>query len=208
MAKAKTTTASKKKSQNPKIVIALVAALVLLIGGSFAWLTVTLTGANKNVIKAGTLSLTLNNVDGDTTESAGITLDTDTAVPMTLTQLRAIDGYEPYSFTLRNDGTVASNYTIYLVDSTLEEGEVRIDDSKIGYALNNSADETLLSTLASTATDGVKKRVLATGTINAGDTVDLSLDLWIHKSAENDVMGQVFRGHIEITGTQTNYVAD
>jgi len=207
MAKAKTTT-SKKKSQNPKIVIALVAALVLLIGGSFAWLTVTLTGANKNVIKAGTLSLTLNNVDGDSTETAGISLDTDTAVPMTLTQLRALNGYEPYSFTLRNDGTVASKYTIYLVDSALEENETRMADSIVGYALNSATTEDTLNSLSSTEVDGVKRRVLATGTLEAGATVDLTLDLWIHKTAENDVMGQVFRGHIEIAGEQTNYVAE
>ena len=206
MAKAKSTT-SKKKSQNSKIAIGLVAALVLLIGGAFAWYVVTLTGESKNTIKAGTLSLTLNNVNGATTESAGISLDTDIAVPMTLSQLRSIATYTPYSFTLRNDGTVASKYTIYLVDSTLEENETRMDDSIVGFSLDGTT-ENLLSSLTAKEENGIKKRVLATGTLAAGATKDLTLDLWIHKTAENEVMGQVFRGHIEITGEQTNYVEE
>jgi len=205
MARAKKTN-SKKNSQNLKIVIGLIASIILLIGGAFAWYVVTLTGESKNVIKAGTLSLTLNNVDGVTTESTGISLNTDIAVPMTLSQLKSIATYTPYSFTLRNDGTVASKYTIYLVDSTLEENETRMADSIVGFSLDGTT-ENLLSSLTTKVDNGIKKRVLATGTLEAGATTNITLDLWIDKTAGNDVMGQVFRGHIEIVGEQKNYTS-
>ena len=125
---------------------------------------------------------------------------------MTLSQLRGIVTYRPYSFTLRNDGTVASKYTVYLVDSTLEENETRMDDSIVGFSLDGTT-ENLLNSLTVKVDNGVKRRVLSTGTIAPGATTDFSLDLWIDKTAGNDVMGKVFRGHIEVVGEQTNYVS-
>ena len=44
---------------NKKKIIALAVALVLLIGGTYAWLTITLTGTKTTRIEAGTLSLEL-----------------------------------------------------------------------------------------------------------------------------------------------------
>ena len=58
-----------------KQVLALAFTLVLLIAGSYAWLTLQVTGNKTNILRAGTLKLTL-----DDTTSNGILLEK--AVPM------------------------------------------------------------------------------------------------------------------------------
>ena len=67
-----------KKSNSKKItkqVLALAFTLILLITGSYAWLTLQATGNKTNILRAGTLKLTL-----DDTTSNGILLEK--AVPM------------------------------------------------------------------------------------------------------------------------------
>ena len=46
--------------KNKKQIVAIALALVLLLGGTYAWLTLTLNGTKKVRIEAGTLALELN----------------------------------------------------------------------------------------------------------------------------------------------------
>lgn len=190
MAKKSNSTSSKKNSQSKKTVIALAAALVLLIGGSFAWLTLTLTGTKNNVIKAGTLSLTL---DDTTTEGINIT----EGVPVSDTTGLATTAYE---FTLQNNGTIPSDFTIYLDDVALEDGETRMNDKYIKYSLIKD-DGTPVTALLNTLGEN-PNRTLTTGNITAGTTNNYKLRLWIDSDADNAVMGTVFRGKIRIEASQ------
>ena len=65
----------KKTNKLTKQLFALALVLVLLIAGSYAWLTLQVTGNKTNILRAGTLKLTL-----DDTTSNGILLEK--AVPM------------------------------------------------------------------------------------------------------------------------------
>ena len=190
MSKKVKSTKSKKNSQSKKTVIALAAALVLLIGGSFAWLTLTLNASKTNVIKAGTLSLTL---DDTTTEGISIT----EAIPVSDTDGLATTAYK---FTLQNNGTIPSDFTIYIDDVALEDGETRMADKYIKYSLIKNVGTpvtALLNTLGSNP-----NRVLTTGTITAGTTDSYELRLWIDSAADNAVMGTVFRGKIRVEASQ------
>ena len=180
--------------KNKKQVIAIALALVLLVGGSYAWLTTTLKGTKKVRIEAGTLSLVLNE---------GNEINVEDSLPMT-----DIDGLktDAYTFTLQNNGNVTSNYTIYLDDASIDSADERIDDNALKYSLkkNDGVSTTaLLSTL--------NQRVLDSGTIEAGTTNTYSLNLWIKDEATNDdvqttkdgqTVGKVFAGKLRIEASQ------
>ena len=180
--------------KNKKQIIAIALALVLLVGGSYAWLTTTLKGTKKVRIEAGTLSLVLNE---------GNEINVEDSLPMTDIDVLKTDAY---TFTLQNNGNVTSNYTIYLDDASIDSADVRFDDSALKYSLkkNEGASTTaLLSTL--------NQRVLDSGTIEAGTTNTYSLNLWIKDEATNDdvqttkdgqTVGKVFAGKLRIEASQ------
>ena len=169
-----------------KKLLVLTLILVLLIVGSYAWLTLTIDKTNTNVLRAGTLSLVL-----DDTTSEGIKLEK--AVP--ISDEKGKTGTE-YTFTLQNKGTKTASYTIYLDDVALETNEKRMDDSKAKYQLTKNSNETvaLLNTLPD--------KVLDSGEIAGSTTNTYSLRVWIDSAAENEVMGTILYKELRVEATQ------
>ena len=162
---------------------------ILLLGVSYAWLSLTLTGTKTNVLKAGTLSLVLNDTTGNGIDMSG-------AVPM-LDEVG--ETQSPYTFTLTNNGDVESEYTIYLDDVSLESNETRLPDSVIKYNLvkDGSSSTALLSTLGSNP-----NRILDSGVIGPEESHSYELRLWLDENATNEIAGQVFRGQIRVEAEQ------
>ena len=129
-----------KIMSNKELIVAIAVVLVFLATCSYAWLTIRKISDKTNVLRAGTLSLVL-----DDTTSGGIKLEK--AVP--ISDEKGKTGTE-YTFTLQNKGTKAASYTIYLDDVALEASETRMDDSKVKYQLTKNSNETvaLLNTLS------------------------------------------------------------
>ena len=175
-----------KNKKITKQLFVLAFVLIVLVAGSYAWLTLTIDKTNTNVLRAGTLSLVL-----DDTTSEGIKLEK--AVP--ISDEKGKTGTE-YTFTLQNKGTKTASYTIYLDDVALETNEKRMDDSKVKYQLTKNSNETvaLLNTLSD--------RVLDTGTIDGSTTNTYSLRVWIDSAAENEVMGTILYKELRIEATQ------
>ena len=175
-----------KNKKIKKQLFALALVLVVLLGGTYAWLTLQVNGEKTNVLRAGTLSLVL-----DDTTSGGIKLEK--AVPMSDEKGKA--GTE-YTFTLQNKGTKAASYTIYLDDVALEASEKRMDDSKVKYQLTKNSKETvaLLNTLSD--------KVLDSGTIDGSTTNTYSLRVWIDSAAETEVMGTILSKELRVEATQ------
>ena len=175
-----------KNKKITKQLFALALVLIVLLGGTYAWLTLQVNGEKTNVLKAGTLSLVL-----DDTTSEGIKLEK--AVP--ISDEKGKTGTE-YTFTLQNKGTKAASYTIYLDDVALEASEKRMDDSKVKYQLTKNSKETvaLLNTLSD--------KVLDSGTIDGSTTNTYSLRVWIDSAAENEVMGTILYKQLRVEATQ------
>ncbi len=176
-----------------KQMIAIAIALVLVIGGSYAWLTLTLNGTKTNTITAGTLAVELD-------EAASEGINMTSAVPMSDTDGLATTAY---TFSLKNTGNITSDYSIYLTDVELSNGETRMADSVVKYSITKNAGSpttALLSTLSSD-TNG---RALDSGSIAASGTNTYTLKLWIDQDAINDVMGKVFSAKISVSATQQN----
>ena len=169
-----------------KKLLVLTLILVLLIVGSYAWLTLAIDKTKTNVLRAGTLSLVL-----DDTTSEGIKLEK--AVP--ISDEKGKTGTE-YTFTLQNKGTKTASYTIYLDDVALETNEKRMDDSKAKYQLTKNSNETvaLLNTLPD--------KVLDSGEIAGSTTNTYSLRVWIDSAAGNEVMGTILYKELRVEATQ------
>lgn len=120
--------AEKKKGKNGKIV-ALALALVLLVGGTYAWLTLTINGTKQVRIESGNLAMTISG------ESDGVLIDP--AVPITENEGKTQN--TKYDFTLENTGNVSSVYTVYLDDVALDGAdEFAIDKTLVGYYLEKT----------------------------------------------------------------------
>ena len=177
---------NKKSSKISKQLFALAFVLIALVAVSYAWLTLTIDKTSTNVLRAGTLSLVL-----DDTTSNGIKLEK--AVP--ISDEKGKTGTE-YTFTLQNKGTKAASYTIYLDDVALEASEKRMDGSKVKYQLTKNSKETvaLLNTLSD--------KVLDSGIIDGSTTNTYSLRVWIDSASETEVMGTILSKQLRVEATQ------
>lgn len=178
--------------QNKKTVVTVALLLVLFVGGTFAYLSLTLNANQTNVLKASSLELVL-----DETDAEGILLEN--AIPVRDSVGLSTD---PYTFKLKNTGDINANYTIYLDDEPLGDGETRMLDSFIKYSLVKDTNEPVTALLTTLGTN--PRRVLTTGVIPANTTYTYSLRVWINQDADNDVMDTTFRGRLRIEAAQTN----
>ena len=179
---------NKKLDKTSKQLFLLAFALMLLISSSYAWLHLTIDDTKTNVLRAGSLSLIL-----DDTTSEGIALEK--AVPVT--DGKGKTGTE-YTFTLQNKGKTAVDYTIYLDDIALSDGEQRMLDKDVRYQLTKNGAETIASI------GDLTERALDTGTIDGDTTNTYSLRVWMNKDANNDAMGKIFYTSLKIVAEQSS----
>jgi hypothetical protein len=173
-----------------KEILGICLVAILLLGLSFAYLTLTLKGTKTNTLVVGNLSITL-----DDSTASGISLEN--AVPMSDTKGLTTTAY---TFTITNNGNISSDYTIYLDDTDLETGETRMSDSYVKYSLTKNSGSNVIALLSTTGTN--PNRILNSGTIAAGVTDTYTLKVWIDSSVTNDVMGTVFRGKLRVIASQ------
>lgn len=181
---------NKKESVIIRRILFLLILVVLLIGSSFAWYTVTLTGTKNNILKAGTLSLEL---DDQTAE--GINLEK--IIPVSDEEGMT---YVPYSFTLKNNGNIDSEYSIYLDDVEIEEGKDRVEDKFIKYGIIEDNETPTIALLSTTGQN--PNRVIASGTITPNQTISYELRIWLDYDATNEAMDTIFKAKIRIEATQ------
>ena len=177
-----------KKKKVITIVISIIIILVLALAISYAYFSTELNGTDQ-IVKVGELELILDET------SEGISLDN--VVGISDSEGLSLDGA---TFELRNNGTKAVDYTIYLDDNTISDTDTRIDDKYLKYNLNkNSADTgaTLLTRIGANP-----NRVLDSGTIEGGGTNKYSLNLWITDEVDGNYSGQVFSGKLRVEVSQ------
>lgn len=170
-------------------------AVVMFVLVSYAVFSYAREGEENNKLSTGTLILTL-----DDSTSSGITLSN--AIPVT--DQEGLSG-TPYTFTVRNSGTLNSNYELQLVDD--EEKYISHDCSdkklpwtNIKYSLTKNDEEPVSGILNNQAFD--------TALLKPEETNSYTLRLWIDSKAGNEIMGTHFHGKIQVKAIQeghTNY---
>lgn len=188
-------------TRNKKQILMIVLTLLLLLGGTYAWLQITLNATKTTRLEAGTLQLKITNEEN--------AIDINDALPMT-----DVDGLltEPYTFSLTNTGSIESEYTIYLDDEAIPTEDTAMDDDVIKFSLTNDYNLNKMD-LVSGITDESGRRILDTGVIQPNATYHYRLNLWIKGNAtstdihvvdqkNNEVTGKVFSTRLRIEASQ------
>ena len=181
----------KKAIKNNKkiIIIATAIIILLLLGIAFAYLVTTLHGEKEYIVRAGSLGLKLE-------ESNELTLEK--LIPIEDSEGMSLDGF---NFSLVNDGNIDTDYTIYLDDIPLEEGETRMPDSAIRYSLTRN--EEVLSTKNLTSMGANPNRRVDFGSVGVGETINYTLRIWIdYDATTEEASGKTFKAKLRVVATQ------
>lgn len=170
-----------------KITIAILITVILLMGGAYAWLTYMVSGTTENTVIIGNLELSLEDGKAIYIENA---LPVEDEVGLS---------YDPYHFTLKNDGTIDSEYTIYLDDDndSIGEDEVKMKDQFIKYNLVTKGISSGVAILGD-----MENRKIYSGTLKINESQEFDLRLWMDINATNEAMDTVFAGKIRVEASQ------
>ena len=182
--------------KNKKSLIILIISLFLFMATSYAWLNITIKGEKINILKAGDLSLIL-----DETSSEGINIEG--AVPVSDEKGLSQEGY---TFKLVNNGTVAANYIITLDDLEIGTSEERMSDDILKYSLTKNGVEGSNVFLPSIKVNN--KRVVDRGVIDAKTTNTYTLKLWMDYDTTNEGMNKTFAARLNVEVEQENIKTD
>ena len=175
---------------NKKVIIIAVAIIVLLsLGITYAYLTTTLHGKEEYMVRAGSLGLRLE-------ESNELTLEKQ--IPLEDSEGMKLDGF---NFSLINEGNIDTDFTIYLDDIELDEGETRMPDSAIRYSLTKDSVVGNASDLTSMGVN--PNRVVDTGTVAVDETINYTLRIWIdYDATTEEVSGKTFKAKFRVETSQ------
>ncbi len=173
-------------------IVTLVVLLIIIIGVSYAWLRTVIFGQEDVQIVVGDIDLVLNET------SEGIQL------------VNVIPTYDdegkkasPYTFSLKNKSNIDLYYTLSLVDDeealancqTTDGGSCELLDPRdIRYELK-LGESTFTGSLADSS-------IISYGVIDATDTIDGELRVWLNINATNEAMGKVYLGQLKVFATQ------
>ena len=176
---------------NKKIIIIAIAIIVLLlIGIAFAYLTTTIFGEKEYIVRAGSLGLILEE-DNELTLEKQIPIEDSLGMSLT-----------GFDFRLINQGKIDTDYTIYLDDIPLEEGETRMPDSAIRYSLTRDNVVGNADDLTNMGTN--PNRVVDTGTIEPDQTINYTLRIWIdYDATTEEASGKTFKGKLRVVAKQS-----
>ena len=177
------------KNNKKIIIIGVFIIVLLLIGITYAYLRTTLEGQKEYVIRAGTLDLVLG-------EGNELTLEKQ--IPIEDEEGMSLDGF---TFSLTNNGNIESDYTIYLDDIALDEGESRIPDSSIRYSLTRN--DNVIGPKDLTSMGSNPNRKVDSGTIGIDETINYTLRIWIdYDATKEEASGKIFKGKLRVVATQ------
>lgn len=184
-----------KKENKLGLVVFIFSMIICLVAVSYAAWTQIFQGQKENTIDTATLILTL-----DESESNAISLIN--AVPVTDTKGLT---YEPYTFKVKNSGTIDANYRIMIVNDTEKYesdhcSDSKLDWSNIKYSFSKNNEAATVGILSDTS------GILNLGTIEANETDSYSLKLWIKSEATNEIMNKHFHGVIKVEAVQSDQV--
>lgn len=171
--------------------LSIFAVTIIFLGGSYSIFSQIKKADDYNVLKTGTLALEFQ----DTEEGLGniISLNGEFPVSDDIGKEK-----QPYTFKIKNTGTVNATYKIRIVDDTdmIEADECadkQIEKSVIKYSLDEG-EPLLLSQVPDT--------VVKEGDILGGSSETHTIRMWISDQAGNEVLGKHYHGKIIVEAQQ------
>ncbi len=175
------------QNKTKKIYFSLIilSGILIITGTSFAILSLTITGNQENVLRTGSLTLTLEEDNIVTLNNAMPTSDTEGKKSST-----------PLNFRVENTGNINAWYEVYMEDVDIELPSTRIDNTSVRYQLIVDGIEH--------KTDSYKtnETLLYSGIINAGEVVEFELRTWLDINLTTIDATDTFKSKLRINGSQ------
>ena len=160
-----------------------------MLGLTFAYLRTELSGSEQ-IVKVGTLDLILDETSEGISLVNAIGLSDNKGMSTT-----------PSTFELKNNGSKAVDYIIYLDDVEIESPDVKLDDMYLKYSLDKNDSVGTAEYLETLGENG--SRILDQGTLTSSEENSYVLRVWPTIEIDGDFGGQVWKGKLRITGEQT-----
>lgn len=196
---------SKTMKQQVFFMVLSVIMVSLVLGGSAYAVFTSLSVSDYNTVKMGALELSYE-------EDESSVINLESTYPISDEEGEASKGYD---FSIRNTGTLASKYVVYIgsdsaVISSENCSENLIDYKDIKVNVNNGTTTTLNSyATGQYDTSGYELYKLEEGTLQPGETKKFNIKMWINIDADNSVLGKHFHGKVVINGENYNtYTTD
>ncbi|MEG1900543.1 MAG: hypothetical protein RR161_03225 [Bacilli bacterium] len=177
----------KKTIFTNKILMSLlsIGGMFLLLGTSYALFSNVVLGNKNQVIKTGTLIVTFLN--------EGNAINLNNGIP--ITDLEG-ESTTPYTFTIKNTGTLEQNYKITIDETTYNTAEhndtgKKFPSNSLKYSLTKIGD-TVVSSVYNT------NSVMGYGKLAPNAETTYTLKLWINIDAGNDAQNKHFHGKIKV----------
>ena len=176
------------------LIIGILLGISFLAGISYAYYIKSHNQEDSNIVKTKCLNFSLTNEKND--------IKLDEQYPIPDSEGRKLT---PYQFTITNTCEQFISYNVNL--ESLES--TTMDSNAVKIMVNNEAPVNL-STLDSTSVSidtSKDSKILATGSLGSGDSLDYALRLWMDygDSADTSSMNKVFESKIVVTATVGTY---
>ena len=192
------------KNQTLFMAISVFVVFVIMLGTSYAIFKADNKSADFNGLDVGDLHITYSDESGSISLANSYPLSDQDGNNST-----------PYTFSIQNTGSLASTYSIKLLDDVaLIDGEEKTDEEMVGKLLDksvlkvsvNGENPSVLENLS------ISNYEIASGTLQPGETKKFSVRLWIKddagnnifiKNADGSLTGKYYFGKISVSGENT-----
>lgn len=192
------------KRETKVIAYVVIALTLIVIGTSYALFLQVNNNRDNQVVTAG--SLVIEYAKGNTVNVADsknncLTPQSDATGSST--------GGCNFMLSITNKGTLPMQYDLLIYNNTAEapSGAQFVDHSVIKHSLNKQyskegAKSGTVTSAKALSTLGTKdgKRILETSTINVGETITFSLNIWISENAPVDIIGKYVYLKLDVVG--------
>lgn len=168
---------NKKEVKIGFIVVSIVLVLLAMFSATQAYFNTDTYAKNPNEYQSGVLSITANSKSNN--------INLTNALPMT-DEEGSIS--EPYIFTIKNIGNVDYKFNIKLLSTS--------SNSISPNYIKLKVDDNEIVTLSSLSQSVIKKDVI----LKAGETLDITLRVWLDYNIQNTELGKEFNSKIVIDG--------
>ena len=189
------------KRETKVIVYVVIALALVVIGTSYALFLQVDNNSNNQIVKAGNLTITYsqgNVINAGSSKGNCLTPQSDSA---------ATSGACKYTLSIANTGSLPMQYNLLIYDDT--SVSPLVGHNYIKHTLTKQISKTDSTTnqtistnkfLSSLSTSN-SKRILETNTINAGETITFSLNIWISDTATVDIINKYVSLKLDVVGS-------
>lgn len=193
------------KRETKVIAYVVIALTLVVIGTSYALFLQVNNNSDNQVVTAGSLVITYSN--GNT---VNVPDSKDNCLAPQSDEMGSSTGGCKFSLSITNIGSLPMQYDLLIYNNTSEapSGASFVDHSLIRHSLHKqySKEETNSGTVTSAeALSELElkedKRILESSTINVGETITYSLNIWISDEATVDIINKYVYLKLDVVGS-------